>query len=314
MDRFKAVQYLPQVYVVVFGTIRPWLYPIEECLEPLIEASRVGLRVGDYVYGSLCASQYHFLAMDAGISLQLIDKQWQHLQASMTTKRQRMLLRLILPSVQDLNFFLGHDDPVAFKGSLMNFEEGLQEAKNDDSLFNELGIKFCWMGFGVVYFDFEQAYKHRLSFDEIDLMPLTLERSTSVFNLGLICVEMARRAVDTRQNIGIVKRALVRIRKWSRACPQNFVDKVFLLEAELLSFQKKDDLAYEKYICAIGMAEANNFPHIAGFAKERLGWHLHRKGEQASARWYWEDARDSYRVWGATTKVQQMDEMLLQQG
>lgn len=58
------------------------------------------------------------------------------------------------------------------------------------------------------------------------------------------------------------------------------------------------------------MARDFNFPNLAGLANERLAWHFHRLGKVATARPYWEEARECYRALKAHALVERLHDML----
>ena len=51
LDQFGVYEYLPRVYAAVYGCIHSWTRPLDESLEPLLHAYRVGMQSGGmYLY------------------------------------------------------------------------------------------------------------------------------------------------------------------------------------------------------------------------------------------------------------------------
>jgi hypothetical protein len=85
------------------------------------------------------------------------------------------------------------------------------------------------------------------------------------------------------------------------------MEKVFLIEAELASIKKKNDVAYEKYICAISLAQTNKFPQLAGMSCERMAHHLFALGLTVEAQRFFEKACEFYRQWEAWGKLSHLE-------
>jgi predicted ATPase len=47
LDNFQVREYLPRVYVAYYAGIVQWKYPLQACLDHLIQAQRVGMQTGD---------------------------------------------------------------------------------------------------------------------------------------------------------------------------------------------------------------------------------------------------------------------------
>ena len=134
----------------------------------------------------------------------------------------------------------------------------------------------------------------------------TCERSTGFFYLCLISLAMAREGVNKRKNLGAARKSIKFMNGWARRCPENFMNKVFLMEAELASVQKKDALAYEKFICASSLAQTNGRVQDAALSCELLARHLHSRGQTSKAQKYFERACEFYSEWGALGKKRQL--------
>ena len=310
LKNYKSLEYLPRVYAAVYGCVRVWSYPVTDTLGPLLEAHRVGAQTGDFEFAGLCANQYCFNAMDAGVPLDEICNRWEGFHEILSANKQDALLKMAMPSVQLVHIYMGvAGDPLNPNPTALDYDKALAAATNRGEKSTVISIKYCRMIVFYMFGDYEKAFSFRPSVKEIYLMPPSLEQSSSMFYLGMVQIEALRQKFPGK-SLRTFKLALKCLKRWSRQCPHNFVDKVFLLEAELASLQKRDDVAFEKYICAICMAKSNKFPHVCGLANERLGWHFKRIGETASARKYLTDARAWYSDWKAHALVERVDNLI----
>merc|ERR1711957_1075057 len=63
----------------------------------------------------------------------------------------------------------------------------------------------------------------------------------------------------------------------------NYRNKVFLLEAEMLSFEKRNDEARSSYAAAISSSCSSRFVHEQGLACELAGLHYKKIGDTHAA-------------------------------
>ena len=100
----------------------------------------------------------------------------------------------------------------------------------------------------------------------------------------------------------------VRMKKWADNCPENFLHKYWLVEAEIAWNLDKIVDAMIFYNRAIELAKENNFTQEEALANQRAGqFYLHLQNPKV-ARIYLQDARYAYEKWGAIAKVQQLDQ------
>jgi predicted ATPase len=121
LDSYGALEYLPRVYAAYYGVVHGWRYPIRDSLEPLLRAHRVGLQTGDHEFAYTCSNCYCYLALSGGVTLDAIMRRWTIFEASMLSSRQTMTLRMPLPYVQAISFFMNpSEEPLSFKGDKLD--------------------------------------------------------------------------------------------------------------------------------------------------------------------------------------------------
>jgi predicted ATPase len=308
LDRYHAVEYLPRVYAAVYGCVWGWSNPIREVLAPLLKAHTIGLETGDIEFSGLCANLYCMYAMDAGVRLSEIEGRWKGFHEIMVSTRQEDLLHMAMPHVQMLHHYMGlSEDPLSAKGDLLDFDEYFKEVSKRGNVSTSTGIRSCRMMICYTFGDYEGASEFALDARELWLAPPSLERSTGFFFVALVCLQAVRDGRQVRKNLSGAKRALKLLKGWARRCPENFMEKVFLIEAELASIKKKNCVAYEKYVCAISLAQTNKFPQLAGMSCERMARHLFALGKTTEAQGFFEKACEFYRQWEAWGKVKHLE-------
>ena len=85
------------------------------------------------------------------------------------------------------------------------------------------------------------------------------------------------------------------------------INKVHLLEAELCSFQMRDDHALLNYNAAI---RTSTYIHELGLAYESAGLHLKKRGNVVEALSYFHQAKECYTRWGSQVKVDSIVEQM----
>ncbi|MBC7325513.1 MAG: hypothetical protein H5T99_09390, partial [Moorella sp. (in: Bacteria)] len=97
-----------------------------------------------------------------------------------------------------------------------------------------------------------------------------------------------------------------RLERWARHCPANFEPKHLLVAAELARTGRQEKKAALLYERAVRSAQENGYLHIAALACERAAGFYRERDLDTPAREYLRAARDGYRAWGATAKVEQL--------
>lgn len=81
----------------------------------------------------------------------------------------------------------------------------------------------------------------------------------------------------------LYKEAIQTLREIVEFSPSNYQNKVYLLEAELYSFNKKHEQAQAKYDLAISTARDLTYVHEEGLACELAGVHYKKSGNVVEA-------------------------------
>ncbi|WP_434384288.1 AAA family ATPase [Melittangium boletus] len=104
-----------------------------------------------------------------------------------------------------------------------------------------------------------------------------------------------------------IEKHLYKLRGWVKGCPENFLHKQELVEAELARALGKPDRAATMYERAQRSARAAGFLHIEALAHELAGrFHL-AAGRERIAADHLHSARDGYARWGARAKVRALE-------
>ena len=102
------------------------------------------------------------------------------------------------------------------------------------------------------------------------------------------------------------KSALKNLKKSARYCPENVMNKIFLMEASHLAARGQRTRAIDKYHESIRHAKRQGFIQEEALACEQAGLALMEWGEEPLGMPLLERARVLYETWGSPAKVQQV--------
>ncbi len=134
------------------------------------------------------------------------------------------------------------------------------------------------------------------------------------FYQSLACLGLCRHLPRASRYIYLKKVAKnqKKMQLWAKHCPMNFQHKYDLVEAERYALRGQQSQAMEYYDRAIKGARENEYIQEEALANELAGkFHLHKHRDKV-AQAYFADAISCYESWGATAKVQHLQETYLQ--
>ncbi len=140
----------------------------------------------------------------------------------------------------------------------------------------------------------------------VRMLPFTLY--FHYFLEGLASARMSRFSWREKRH---ANRCLRKLRMYASHCPQNFQNKVYLVEAELAANAGRTDEALRKFQQSIDIASQEQLIHEQGLAFEGAGYALQHCGRFNEARDYFQQASTCYSSWGAQLKVDQLRDLIL---
>ncbi len=104
-----------------------------------------------------------------------------------------------------------------------------------------------------------------------------------------------------------VARNLARLEEWARSCPENFLHKQVLIEAELARLDDRAGAALKQYEVAIDLARQHDFVQNEALAHLLAGQYSASLGLATAAKPHLRHARDLYARWGAGSRVRDLE-------
>jgi len=120
---------------------------------------------------------------------------------------------------------------------------------------------------------------------------------------GLIALSMAKESIWNYSWKTVANESIDRFKEWSVVCPENYQNKLSLLEAEMAAFTGQDYKAKYFYNMAVESSNVSNFTHEEALACERFGIFCIDSRNQEIGIHYLTRAVRCFSYWGAKTKV-----------
>ncbi len=115
---------------------------------------------------------------------------------------------------------------------------------------------------------------------------------------------------NTNRNRKISKNAIAVLEAAAEHSKWNYQNKVYLLEAELFSFEGRLQRAQNLYTAAIEASASSKFIHEQGLAYELAAFHNEKSGNASKAWEYFNQAKSCYAQWGSRMKVEFIENQL----
>ncbi len=203
-----------------------------------------------------------------------------------------------------LNLMGEAEDPLVLTGDGINEVEALR-LWEETSMISYFGVLVA-KHFMAVYMNDLTLAGHlaatmRLKRVEKKLLPFVMHNH--MFLQGVASATLSRTSCEHKEQ---ANRLLKELRESAQHCPENYLHKVYLIEAEIANSSGCHDDALAKYDRSIELAERQGFLQEHALACEKAGCAMRDQGDTGAAKEYFQQARSLYRQWGAQVKVDQL--------
>ena len=303
MKKYKHPDLQSRTLMVVNQLILPWKEHLRKTIQPLKEASKIGLQDGDLEMASL-TSYFHLIhSFVAGSPLHALQRETEKTEEWIEGLRQERVLLMVAMLKQMLeNLTIPLNQPERLTGILYNGEEMVRVYEENNDI-NVLCAHYLFNAQLALYF---RKYKQAL--ESTQKMEQYLEAAVSTpmiplyhFYSSLAYLGAYDQLDETQKKKGLKKVAANqrKIKKWADYSPMNFLHKYFLVEAERYRVLKKHEKARTYYDKAIDQAYKNQYVQEEALAYELAGRFYTDKGQKHLLRGYIQGAYEGYRRWGA---------------
>ncbi|NSW91777.1 MAG: AAA family ATPase [Firmicutes bacterium] len=127
------------------------------------------------------------------------------------------------------------------------------------------------------------------------------------YSLAITAIYEQLSPKDRKRFIKVLKKNQRQMKKWSYFCPENFLHKYLLVEAEISRIFGRKQKAWNLYDKAIRSAHENGYIQNKAIACELAARFYSAEGRDRIAKAYMSDAFRLYCEWGAVAKIQDLE-------
>jgi predicted ATPase len=305
-DKFEI--WRPRIQMLMFGYINHWVHPFRESLEPLQHAQRAAFKFGDLEIYAAAKNFYFIVLLNAGSLLKAVEAASRSYCQSIVTFGQRNPLLFALPFWSLVSNLTGNKEPLNLSGDIKDVDTALKYAVKEGNKF-VVGSFYLnqTMWYYLVGEHSEALRMAKKAFENRRLCDYTL---TFYEGLAVLAMAWTSKSYLRRRYLNRGRKLAKRMKCWAQRCPENFVNKQLLLEAEIAALNGNSTQAVVLFEQSIEGAKKEDFVHEEAIAYERMGQFQLYQGDVVNATMSLEHARTAFEKWGATTVVDRIDKLI----
>ncbi len=293
--------------------VRHWQEPLRNSLAALPEGIQSGIEVGDFEYGCYNAIQYGKHQIGSGLPLLEVLEQQNHYLKLM--KQLKMLYHVNFGKIWwqfNLNLLGRSDDPCQLVGEEFNETQIIPLLLVEASNFLVFNIYCCKLILLYLHGKYSEAVATAQTGKQYEnYVPGMLETAEHNFFYSLALLANYSQLESEPKQLALqqVEINQQRMLLWSAHAPANFRHKYHLVEAERARVLNQPWQALQFYEQAISGAHTNEYLHEEALAYELAAQFYLAQGLEKFAQVYLQEAYYLYQIWGAQTKLQQLQQI-----
>ncbi|MGE3457613.1 MAG: AAA family ATPase [Kofleriaceae bacterium] len=296
--------------VQVFSLIvSPWKAPLRATLPLLREGYRAAIESGELAYAGFTLSGLLINSLPAAVPLpELLGEATAGLEF-VTRHDNQIGISIKLPFQQLVRSLTGVTScPGNFDDHEFQEASFLQQAAGNDTALGHYWV----LRLQAAYLAGDYALARQCSERAVSALPGILGMFTSVEHVFYSALTLAAAYDDASSAeqprlLGEIAASCAKLAQWAERCPENFRHKEQLVGAELARLTGSAIDAMKLYRAAIEAAGREGFIQDEALGHELRGRFLIAEGESRVAKGHFAAARDGYRSWGATMKVEALE-------
>ncbi len=296
------------------GFVQHWMKHAKYNLDLLREAYKNNIEVGNLIFAHhsinlLCATR-----IILGDNIDEVMKENEIYRNFQIGSKDPFVALNYRVNAQMLLCLKGHTDA---RGKLDTMDFNEQEVMND---YQKSGILI-----GVFFLLLVKIKIHYLFGEYADCIPISAELYNLVvkkdiakgylhiteanFYSSLSITACYRQAKwwEHGKYMHFIKRNQQQMKLWANNCPENFLHKYLIVEAELAGIKGQFKKAKNLYDQAINSARENGYKQNEAIANERASLLMQNTGNLENMKKYMLEAYHCYMKWGATAKVKDIE-------
>ncbi|MBF2063617.1 MAG: AAA family ATPase [Calothrix sp. C42_A2020_038] len=307
MEKLNAQQLRAKIEAVFNNCIRHWQDPLRMTLKPFLQGYEIGLEMGDLEWAVWCIFGYGFSSYCGGKELTELEQELASYERIIAQLKQTTALSYHQVYHQAVLNLLGcGENPDRLVGSSYNEEQMRPQhlQVNDRPAIYHLHINKLILSY--LFGKYDQAVTEAAIAEQyLDGVPGLFVSSLLPFYDSLAQLASFHQ-VAGEESSAIRKRLLQhqeKLQQWANLAPENYLHKLYLVEAEYCRVLGKYYEAIELYDRAVAGAKENSYIQEEALANELAAKFYLEWGKEKVAASYMQEAYYCYAKWGARAKI-----------
>lgn len=310
IDRLDADDQKDQVLFVNNVFLKHWVQHLDTCIEPLMEAYQLGMRVGNLVGGTWAAYYSLLWQFHTGRPLEQLTEDLEAFSETFRFYKQdgaHDRTEVLRHLVKNLT---GDSDDITRIG---DSEQQEQELKTSLSQSDDKAMIFFFHFSKILLENYLGEAKKAVQYaDEaanyLDAVLGQPDIPQFHFHRTLALIQASRDGDITlnRKRKKQIKKSISSMKKWMKKAPENYRHKYELMQAEWLDLKGQSDKASPHYAQAQKAAQRNRYIHEEALCCERAYYHFEKLQGGFLAQIHLAKAYELYGGWGAQEKQKQL--------
>lgn len=304
LDKFNDETYRVKVYFVNYCFVRAWKEPASDMIEPLLEAYRSGMKVGN-IFSGIWVSCYaliwrYYAANPLGklhADLESYTVTFRQLKQEGAYNLANILERTIRCLVDENAGTTDLGDEALSEAELV---ARCEKANDKTALFfyhlNKLQLAYWFLDLGLAAHHAEKATAYLEAVLGLHYLP-QFHFYNALYRLAL----PSRTSKDEKQ----INKSLKKLKVWTKHAPANYEHKYKLVLAERYRVEKKEFEARKMYDQTIALAGKNGYVQEQALSCERAAHFYEETGVTHLKNLMLHSAINLWQEWGAEKKVLQ---------
>jgi predicted ATPase/signal transduction histidine kinase len=305
-DKFSDSGLTSRVYNLFGGLISPWRKHFNESIQVLRQGYQAGVETGD-VYASYNSSHLIMQSFLVNENFEsIIQESNKHIEFLKKTKNYvfvalQELYQHVIFNLQGLT-----NDKFSFSDENYDELDCIDMWQDNHFLPGIAAYNIFKTQILFIYEDYQNALqvarenKDALAF--VSGIAIQVEHYL-YYSLSLAALYSSVSELDRDKYWKILEKNLKKLKLWADNCPDNFLHKYLLVNAEMHRISGKDFEAFNLYDLAIESSKKHGFFQDNAIANELAAQFWFSKAKDKIAKVYLFESRYSYHRWGAKRKV-----------
>ncbi|WP_413160253.1 AAA family ATPase [Capilliphycus salinus ALCB114379] len=313
LERFRAKELKTKTWQIIYTFITHWKEHLRNSFSPLYEVYSLGIETGELETAGYAIVAHSYYSYFGGVSLVELKESLNIYQASLTKIKQKN-------SLNNIQLYLNHifslmessDQP------LNSFMQRQEDEEKILSLYQSNNDLYALANFyilkAILYYLFLQPEEAVILLENAEpfLEGVVGQPWIPVFYfyscLAQLAVYSSASSTQQQKIETTVIQFQEKIQNWADHAPMNYLHKYHLVEAEFYRVQGQKIEAIEAFDRAISLAKENQYIQEEALANELAARFYLNWGKTKVAQTYLIEAYYGYIAWGATAKVQHLEQ------